>query len=185
MKSIPGFEGYFATEDGNIFRDHPLYGVIKIYANTDSHGYLALNLPLGNGKYRRTFAHRLVAAAFLPDFSDALEVNHKNGKRKDNRIQNLEMVTHAENMRHAAQVLKRKFQWSGDQNSRFKGAIIGIHKKSGKQVRFIGKQALLEAGFNPSSIYDCFAGRQASHKGYAWRHEEAARKPRKELLLRY
>lgn len=44
--------------------------------------------------------HRLVAEAFLKNFSETMEVNHKNLIKDDNRVKNLEMVTHKNNMRH-------------------------------------------------------------------------------------
>lgn len=45
--------------------------------------------------------HRLVAMVYLKDFDFALEINHKNGKKDDNRRDNLEMVTSSQNATHA------------------------------------------------------------------------------------
>ena len=57
-------------------------------------------------KSPKTFKiHRLVAKAFLGPRPPGLETNHINGIKTDNRIENLEYVTHAENMRHAHDVL--------------------------------------------------------------------------------
>lgn len=44
--------------------------------------------------------HRVVAMKFLEDYSDDLQVNHKNGIKDDNRIENLEMVNNAQNAKH-------------------------------------------------------------------------------------
>ena len=49
--------------------------------------------------------HRLVAMYYLQDYSDKLQVNHKNGIKTDNRVENLEMVTNQENVLHAWRVL--------------------------------------------------------------------------------
>lgn len=49
--------------------------------------------------------HRLVAMFYLDDYSEDLQVNHKNGIKTDNRVENLEMVTNQQNVLHAFRVL--------------------------------------------------------------------------------
>ena len=63
-------------------------------------GYEIIILSKNNQK--KTFhIHRLVAMAFLNDYSDKLDVNHKDGNKLNNKLTNLEMCTHSENIRHA------------------------------------------------------------------------------------
>ncbi|WP_275553666.1 NUMOD4 motif-containing HNH endonuclease [Mixta sp. Marseille-Q2659] len=52
--------------------------------------------------------HRLVATAFCDGSAPSLVVNHKNGIRTDNRAENLEWVTHSENIRHAFRELGKR-----------------------------------------------------------------------------
>lgn len=62
----------------------------------DTQGYLQVYL----GRRRPIAVHRLVMEAFVG--KDDRHVNHKNSIKTDNRIENLEYVTHTENLRHAS-----------------------------------------------------------------------------------
>jgi hypothetical protein len=66
-------------------------------------GYLILVLYLNNIKTRSVHVHVLMATQYIPnpDPINLIEVNHKNGIKTDFRIQNLEWVTHKENVQHA------------------------------------------------------------------------------------
>ena len=63
-------------------------------------GYLNVRLCLDD-EVKNFQVHRLVAEVFIPDPLNLREVNHKNGIKTDNRVENLEWVTHAENIQHA------------------------------------------------------------------------------------
>lgn len=69
-------------------------------------GYLVVWL-CSNGVSRAVTVHRLVALAFLGD-SNGLDVNHKNGDKQDNRLENLEYVSRRVNIDHSYNVLNRK-----------------------------------------------------------------------------
>ena len=68
--------------------------------STDKDGYYRIVLTRKD-KRKSYYVHRLVARAFLDNYSKDLQVNHKNGIKTDNRIENLEMVTLQENIRHS------------------------------------------------------------------------------------
>jgi len=63
-------------------------------------GYLQIKLSK-NDKKITTFTHILIARAFIPNPLNKPEVNHINGIKTDNRIENLEWNTRSENMKHA------------------------------------------------------------------------------------
>lgn len=57
-----------------------------------------------NGVCRRFSVHRLVASAFIPNPENKPQVNHINGVKHDNRMQNLEWCTHSENKKHCFKI---------------------------------------------------------------------------------
>lgn len=64
-------------------------------------GYGKVYLGRIDGKIRWAQAHRVVWIAAYGEIPGMYEINHENGRRWDNRLANLELVTHADNMRHA------------------------------------------------------------------------------------
>jgi hypothetical protein len=63
-------------------------------------GYPTSSFRVG-GKSVPFFVHRFVVEAFIGDVPDGMEINHKDGNKKNNRVNNLEVVSHAINVRHA------------------------------------------------------------------------------------
>ena len=82
------------------------FRLIRPQKRTSGHVGLSLCSP-GKKPFQITI-HQLVAAAFLGPPPDGCEINHKNGIRFDNRLANLEYVTHRQNMLHFYRVLKAK-----------------------------------------------------------------------------
>ena len=88
----------------------------------DKDGYLRIILT-NNGKRKSYCVHRLVARTYLKDYNEKLQVNHKNGIKNDNRVENLEMVTLQQNIKHSIETgLKPKLK--RDKYGRFCGKEV-------------------------------------------------------------
>lgn len=72
----------------------------RLQARRTGAGYMAVQTK-DRGKRKTLYIHRLLAQAFLPQPFGCNEVNHKDGDKTNNSLENLEWTTHSENLRHA------------------------------------------------------------------------------------
>lgn len=94
-KPIPGFPGYFATREGHIFstrRAKKLRLLKPTYSPYASYGLMR------SAKAITVHGHRVVASAWLPDFTPQCVVRHLDGNPKNNFVDNLACGTQAENI---------------------------------------------------------------------------------------
>lgn len=103
-KDIKGFEGFYQISNLGRVKSLVRKGTPKeiiLKQQTNAYGYwqVGLRKPKMQIKFRRP--HRLVAEAFIPKVEGKNYINHKNGIKKDNRIENLEWCTFKENSDHA------------------------------------------------------------------------------------
>lgn len=103
-RPIVGYEKYYEVSNlGNIRNAKSKR--IRSISHTKHYSHILLSV---KGKHTTLRVHRLVANAFLPIIEGKTHVNHKNGNKNDNRVENLEWVTQAENNLHAFRTLHRK-----------------------------------------------------------------------------
>ena len=90
---VKGFPNYIIFKNGDIYSKRK-----KDYMKKSDHnqGYLCVDLH-HEGKRKGFLLHRLVALHFLDNPNDLPSVDHINGDKKDNRLENLRWVTYQEN----------------------------------------------------------------------------------------
>lgn len=143
-RDIPGFDGYQASNLGNIkslekevWNAHQMVArpekILKPFS--DKKGYLRVKL-YKNGSHYTKKIHRLVALAFIPNPEGKPEVNHEDGNKTNNRINNLSWATKKENIQHA-----------------FKNELIKI--KKGKDNKLSKKVCQYDLQGNFIKKWDC------------------------------
>lgn len=98
MKQIQGYDPvYFADELGNIYR-----GNLKMSPINNGIGYYQVKLRKDGKRYHR-YVHSLIWETFNGSVPSGYEINHVDHDKSNNSLQNLELVTHSENLKKAVQ----------------------------------------------------------------------------------
>lgn len=159
--------GYSVSSEGRVRNDK---SGLLLKAAVGKVGYPVVCL--GKGLYR--YVHRLVAQAFIENPTNRRCVNHKNGCKHDNRIENLEWCTHQENLRHAFSIGLIRNPMAG-----VNAMLASTRRPVEKICMETGKVLMTYPSLNESmrdtgltSIRHCVTGKQKSTGGFAWRYSE-------------
>ena len=109
FRFIVGFEKYSACTNGHIYSNNYNHTgktkILKEQLDKDVYPYIRL---VKSGKYYKKMVHRLIAETFISKSEENLQVNHKNGVKTDNRVENLEWCTCKENILHGYKILGKR-----------------------------------------------------------------------------
>ena len=161
-KDIIGFEGLYQIS--NLGRVKSLYKNIIRKPQKAPSGYFFLTLHK-NGKIYNLNVHRTVAIHFI-GYREGLEVNHIDGNKGNNRVDNLEWVTRSENQIHAIKMGLRKI---GDYTHKYSMKPVLCYRV--KDNSFVGefdctKRAAEKLNLDPSTITKILKGKKKTTKGY-------------------
>lgn len=132
-----------------------------IKANVNHNGYKTVSL-YDNNIGKHFYVHRIVAETFLSNPNKWPVVNHKNGVKDDNRVENLEWCTHKYNSQHSKIVLKHTYK-----GTHIMCVETGDVFESTKSVERI-------TGLLSASIRMMLAGKHKTAYGYHWEYTDKA-----------
>ena len=159
-QDVLGFEElYQVSSFGNVRTIKK--GEAEMSQQENRNGYMTVHLR-DKGVERRAMVHRLVAEAFIPNPNGFRDVNHKNGDKSDNRVENLEWTSHADNMTHSFRELGKNVRH-----------IVQLDLDNNFIERW---NSIIEAseatGICRTNIGECCRGNRKHTKGYKWKYEE-------------
>lgn len=159
-KDIPGYEGLYQVSNlGNVRSlNYNHTNEIRLLTPENNCGYLRYQL-----KGKHYGAHKLVAMTFITNPNKLTQINHIDGNKHNNMVENLEWCTPKENTIHALQ--------SGlvDMHK-----IIMRDKKTNKIIKIFDNILELRKTIKLKSythIYDCCRKTRKSAYGYRWEYE--------------
>ncbi len=100
MKEIKNYENYIVSKDGRIYNKITSK---KLKAFPDTRGYLQVKL-YNNGKGVTKKVHRLVAETYLLNIENKPQINHIDGIKNNNKLDNLAWISCTDNMRHSWEI---------------------------------------------------------------------------------
>ena len=98
-RPVKGAEGLYEVSSWGRVKSLRMGSVMS--ATDNGHGYKIVGLGTKNGKKQNRYVHRLVADAFLGGIPEGKEINHIDRDRSNNRLENLEVISHKQNINHS------------------------------------------------------------------------------------
>ena len=165
-KDIKEYENLYQVSNKGRIRK---WKIIK-QSNTNN-GYKCVNL-IKNERYVMKKIHRLVAEAFIPNYENKPLINHKNGIKTDNRIENLEWCTSQENVIHAL-TNNRKLREKKEKRKRlnYDNTKVNQYDKKYNLIKQWGsiREASEMCNIDIGNMSKCCRGKRNTTGGYIWR----------------
>ena len=173
-KPIVGTKGFIEVSNEGRVRSLLRGSPRVLKTQTDKKGYHRLRVTIEREKmcYK---VHREVAKAFIPNPGNLPQVNHKDGNKSNNAVDNLEWISNRDNAHHAIEngLWENVFEGSRRENESRKRPVIGYFTPDISQ-RF---ESIREAEkyVGSTHVVDVLKGRRSHVKGWSFRYEEVSR----------
>lgn len=139
-------------------------------------GYYFVDL-CKNRKQNKVSIHRVVALTFIPNIENKSQINHINGNKLDNRVDNLEWCTCAENIKHSFEIGLRNVEKIKDNMRKLGKSKAKRVIQYDKNMNFIKEwESATKAGKDlhifQQSIVACLKGRTKTAGKYIWKYKQ-------------
>lgn len=135
----------------------------------DKRGYNRVRVSV-NKKKKTFLLHRLVAKAFIPNPENKLQVNHKDGVKTNNNVENLEWMTNTENQNHAVKTGLREYNF-GKESHAFTGRVKVLDMQGNFLYYVSGNKEMKDRGFDFRLVSAVCLGKRKSHKNHKFQKE--------------
>lgn len=181
-KDVVGYEGlYLISNFGRLKRTYKNGNEKLLKFHFDKDGYLFTIVCRKQEKSNKK-QHRLIAEAFIPNPNNKPEIDHVNGIKDDNRIENLRWCNRIENRNNPVSRDRYARARKGRHINIPNKCILNLRRDTRKCVQidngvFLKEfdsitEASKETGIPRTSINSCVRGRRKSAGGFTWKYKE-------------
>lgn len=172
MCKFRDYDNYEIYADGRIWS---YYRNKWLKPKTEKNGYQSVGLYDNEGKMKRYLVHRVVWEAVTSEhIPENLEINHRSEDKTENFFENLELISHRQNINFGS----RNSRAAKSLSKALKGIIpkanppkqVAAYKDGELIFRFPSLNEARRQGFNQGNISECCNGKRKTHKGFQWKY---------------
>ena len=175
-KPIAGTRGFIEVSNEGRVRSLLRGEPRALKTQADNKGYHRIRVTIEREKFGYK-VHREVAKAFIPNPDNLPQVNHKDGNKSNNAVDNLEWISNRDNANHAIEngLWESVIEGSRRENESRKRPVIGYFTtENSSHAKWFDSIRAAEKFVGSTHVVDVLKGRRSHVKGWTFRYEEVS-----------